>query len=181
MTQEALDQLFWLASRAAALTAFFVLSGAILTGVALRSSLFGNWARGRRLSGLHRFLTILWIPLVLGHVVLIIADRTSRVRPLDAIVPFQASYGTLAIGLGAIGLDLLILVTVTSYLRRVLGPKTWRLFHQMSYLMFAVFFVHAQLAGTDFTRPVISAIAWGTLAAIGVLTVARFTVGRLAD
>lgn len=181
MTQQALDQLFWLASRTAALTAFFVLAAAVLSGVAVRSSLFGSWAQGRQLSAVHRFLTILWVPLVVCHVVLIVADSTSRLRPLDAILPFQSAYGTLAIGLGTIGFDLLIIVTVTSYLRRTLGPRAWRWFHQLSYAMFGVFFLHAQLAGTDMTRPVISAVAWGVLVTIGVLSVARFTVGRLTE
>jgi VIT1/CCC1 family predicted Fe2+/Mn2+ transporter len=45
--------------------------------------------------------------------------------------------------------------------------------------MFVLFFVHAQLAGTDFARPVISAAAWGVLAAIGVLSLARLAFGRL--
>ncbi len=181
MSPQTLDEIFWLGSRVAALTAFFVLAGAVLSGVALRTSIFENWSRGRALSETHRFLTILWIPLVLLHVALIVADRTSHLRPVDAVVPFQAPYATLAIGLGTIGLDLLIVVTVTSYLRRTLGATAWRWCHRLSYLMFGVFFVHAQLAGTDFTRPVISAVAWGVLAVIAVLSVARVAFGRLAE
>jgi len=181
MTQDALDQLLWLGSRTAALTAFCVLAAALLTGVALRTSLFQGWSRGRELSGLHRFLTVLWIPLVLIHVSLILLDRTARLRLIDAVWPFQAPYGTLAIGLGTIGFDLLIVVTVTSYLRRQLGPTLWRWLHRLSYVMFAVFFVHAQLAGSDLNRPVISAAFWGVVAAIGVLSLARISFGRLAE
>lgn len=181
MTPETLDTILWLGSRTAALTAFFVLAGAVLTGVALKTSLFEGWSRGRELSTLHRFLTALWIPLVLLHVGLILADRTAHLRPIDALLPFQARYGTLAIGLGTIGLDLLIVVTVTSYLRRALGVTAWRWLHRLSYPMFAVFFLHAQFAGTDLARPVISATSWGVLAAIGVLSVARLAFGRLTN
>lgn len=179
MTADGLDQFLWLASRAAALTAFFVLAGAVLTGVALRSALLGPWSRGRELSALHQFLTVLWVPLVFAHVGFIVADRTARLHVWDALIPFRAPYGTLAIGLGTVGFDLLIIVTVTSYLRRSLGPRAWRWLHRLSYVMFALFFVHAQLAGTDLARPVISAAAWGVLAAISVLSLARVVFGRL--
>jgi predicted ferric reductase len=181
VTADQLDQFLWLASRGAALTAFFVLAGAVLTGVALRSALLGSWSRGRELSALHQFLTILWVPLVLAHVGLIVADRTAHLRVWDAFIPFQAPYGTLAIGLGTVGFDLLIVVTVTAYLRRSLGPRAWRWLHRLSYVMFALFFAHAQLAGTDLARPVISAAAWGVLAAIGVLSLARVAFGRLPN
>jgi len=41
------DQLFWLTSRAAALTAFFVLAAALVTGQALRSAMFEGAMRNR--------------------------------------------------------------------------------------------------------------------------------------
>ncbi len=179
MTPEALDQVLWLSSRAAALTAFFVLAGAVLSGVALRSSLFEGWSHGRELSAVHQFLTVLWIPFVLLHVGLILADRTAHLRLLDAVIPFQAPYASLAIGLGTLGFDLLVVVTVTSYLRRALGARLWRWCHRASYGMFAIFFLHAQLAGTDLARPVISAVAWGVLAVAAVLLATRILFGRL--
>lgn len=181
MSPDSLDNLFWLLSRTAALTAFFVLAGAVLSGVALRTSLFASWSRGRELSSLHRFLTVLWVPLVLLHVALILADRTARLSLLDAVLPFGAPYGRVAIGLGTIGFDLLIVVTVTSYLRRVLGPGLWRWLHRLSYPMFAIFFLHAQFAGTDLNRPVISAAFWGVVAAMAVLLIARVSFRRLPE
>ncbi len=181
MSPQTVDQLLWLGSRTAALTAFFVLAGAVLTGVALRTSLFEHWWPGRELSAIHRFLTVLWVPLVLLHVGLILADQTAHLRLSDAVLPFQSPYGTLAIGLGTVGLDLLVVVTVTSYLRRVLGALLWRWLHRLSYVMFAAFFLHAQLAGTDLSRPVISAAFWGVGAAIAILLVARLSFGRLVE
>jgi len=68
VTPEALDQVLWLGSRAAALTAFFILAAAVLSGVALRSSLVEGWSHGRELGAGHQFLTVLWIPFVLLHV-----------------------------------------------------------------------------------------------------------------
>src|SRR5690242_7508932 len=105
-------------SRAAALTAFFVLAAALITGQAMRSALFEGAVRNRDLSGLHRLLTVCWVPFVAIHVLAMTLDAVARISPIDLVVPFRVSYAALPIGLGTIGFDLLLVVTVTSYLKR---------------------------------------------------------------
>src|SRR5438445_9897751 len=119
-----LDQLLWLTSRAAALTAFFVMTVALLTGQALRSAMFEGAVRNRDLSNLHRFLTVCWVPFVALHVLAMTLDAVARISPADLIIPFRIAYAPLAIGLGTIGFDLLLIVTVTGYLRGHLDPAT---------------------------------------------------------
>ncbi|TMF62270.1 MAG: hypothetical protein E6I16_01635 [Chloroflexi bacterium] len=173
-----LDQLLWLTSRVAALTAFFVLAAALVTGQALRSAMFEGAMRNRELSSLHRFLTICWVPFVLLHVVTITIDSVARVSPIDLVIPFRVAYAALPVGLGAIGFDLLLIVTVTSYLRRRLDPTTWRWLHRLSYVMFGVFAFHALLAGSDFARPLVLAPAAGVVAFIAIVSLARLAFGR---
>jgi methionine sulfoxide reductase heme-binding subunit len=174
-----IDQLLWVSSRAAALTAFFVLAAALLTGQALRSAMFEGAVRNRDLSNLHRFLTVCWVPFVALHVLAMTLDAVARIGPLDLVIPFRVSYAALPIGLGAIGFDLLLIVTVTGYLRSRLDPAAWRWLHRLSYVMFGVFLLHALLAGTDFARPVVLAPAAGVVAFIAITTVARLVFGRL--
>ena len=174
-----IDQFLWLTSRAAALTAFFVLSAALVTGQAMRSAMFEGAMRNRDLSNLHRFLTVCWVPLVGLHVLAITLDAVARVSPIDLVIPFRVSYAAVAIGLGTIGFDLLIVITVTSYMRRRLDPIAWRWLHRLSYLMFALFALHALLAGTDFSRPVVLAPAAGVIAFMAIVSLARLAFGRM--
>jgi DMSO/TMAO reductase YedYZ heme-binding membrane subunit len=174
-----LDQLLWLTSRAAALTAFFVLSAALITGQALRSAMFEGAMRNRDLSSLHRFLTVCWVPVVGLHVAAMTLDAVARVSPIDLVIPFQVSYAALPIGLGTIGFDLLLVVTVTGYMRRYLDPLAWRWLHRLSYPMFGVFALHALLAGTDFARPLVLAPAAGVVAFIVIVSLARLAFGRM--
>jgi predicted ferric reductase len=174
-----LDQLLWLTSRAAALTAFFVLALTLVTGQALRSAMFEGAVRNRDLSNLHRFLTVCWVPFVALHVLAMTLDAVARIRPLDLVIPFRVSYAALPIGLGTIGFDLLLIVTVTAYLRSHLDPAAWRWLHRLSYVMFGVFLLHALLAGTDFARPIVLAPAAGVVAFIAITSVARLVFGRL--
>ena len=174
-----LDQLLWMTSRVAALTAFFLLAAALITGQALRSSLFEGAMRNRDLAGLHRFLTVCWVPFILIHVLAMTMDAVARISPIDLVLPFRVSYAALPIGLGTIGFDLLVVVTVTSYLRRRLDPTLWRWLHRLSYLMFGVFALHALLAGTDFARPLVLAPAAGVIAFIVIVSLARVAFGRM--
>jgi methionine sulfoxide reductase heme-binding subunit len=173
------DQLLWLTSRAAALTAFFVLAAALVTGQALRSAMFEGVMRNRNLASLHRFLTVCWVPFVGLHVLAMTLDAVARISPIDLVIPFRVSYAAVAIGLGTIGFDLLLVVTITAYLRRQIDPQAWRWLHRLSYLMFGVFALHALLAGTDFARPLVLAPAAGVVAFIAILSLARLAFGRM--
>jgi DMSO/TMAO reductase YedYZ heme-binding membrane subunit len=173
------DQLLWLTSRAAALTAFFLLAAALVTGQALRSAMFEGTMRNRDLSNLHRFLTVCWLPFVALHVLAMTLDAVARISPIDLLIPFRVSYAGLAIGLGTIGFDLLLVVTLTSYLRRQLDPLAWRWLHRLSYPMFGVFALHALLSGTDFARPLVLAPGAGVVAFIVIVSLARVVFGRM--
>ena len=171
--------LLWEAARAAALAAFAVLALALLTGMAVRTSLLGGIARSPAVLALHGFLSWFWVPLVAVHVAALILDGTSRLSAVDAVIPFRAAYAQVPIGLGTVGLLLLVLVGVSSALRRHMPAKVFRAIHRASYPMFAIFLVHAQLAGSDFSRTWISVLGWATLGALAVLSVARHAAGRL--
>jgi methionine sulfoxide reductase heme-binding subunit len=174
-----IDQLLWLTSRAAALTAFFVLAAALITGQAMRSAMFEGAMRNRDLSRLHRFLTLCWVPFVGLHVLAMTLDAVARISPLDLVIPFRVSYAAVPVGLGTIGFDLLLVVTITSYLRRQIDPTAWRWLHRLSYVMFAVFALHALLAGTDFARTLVLAPAAGVVAFIAIVSLARLAFGRM--
>jgi methionine sulfoxide reductase heme-binding subunit len=177
-----LDQSFWVLGRVAGLSCFAALSISLVTGVALRSGLFGGLAKNRSLKSTHEFTAVLWIPLGLLHVASLVLDQTARVSPLDLFVPFLANYdasGRLALGLGTIGLDLFAVVAITGWLKNRMGARTWIWLHRLAYLAFASMFVHAVLGGTDFSSPVVSALTWSTAFALAVLTLGRVVWGRL--
>ncbi len=177
-----LDQLFWVLGRVGGLSSFAALSISLVTGVALRSGLFGGLAKNRSLRSTHEFTAVLWIPLGILHVASLVLDQTARVSPLDLVVPFLANYdaaGRLALGLGTIGLDLFAVVAITGWLRGRMGPRTWIWLHRLAYLAFAAMFLHAVLGGTDFSSPLVSALTWSTAFALAVLALGRVLWGRL--
>jgi sulfoxide reductase heme-binding subunit YedZ len=173
------DLWLWYAARVAALSAFVVLAAALLTGSAIRTGYLSAIARNRAVVAVHAFLSWFWVPLVALHITCIVLDASARIRPLDLVVPFQVAYAPIAVGLGTVGFLLLSLVALTSALRRFLPARLWIWIHRLSYPMFAVFMVHAQLAGSDFSSAPVSVVGWATLGLLAVLTLPRLAAARV--
>jgi methionine sulfoxide reductase heme-binding subunit len=174
-----LQGLLWLAARITGLSAAGVIAATFLAGVALRSSLFSEWLRLRELATIHRFLTWCWAPLIGLHVGLVVLDPVSRITPLDVLVPLRVSYASLAVGLGTLAFDLLLLITTTSYMRGRLSGATWRRLHRLTYPFVVLVILHALLAGTDLARPVVRSLFVAIATFTVVMAAARLVFGRL--
>lgn len=172
---------FWVVARATGLAAYIALCLSVLSGIALRTSVLDFLAKNRALRSLHDFMTWIWIPLGAAHVVSLLLDKTARIAPLDLVVPFQVDYAPLAIGLGTVSLDLLLVITVTSWLRRRMDDRLWRWLHRTSYVAFVSLFLHALWSGTDFSAPLISSLSWSAALGIGLLATSRIVFGRLPE
>jgi DMSO/TMAO reductase YedYZ heme-binding membrane subunit len=173
------DQFFWVLARVAGLSSYAALAIALVTGIALRTAVFDWLGSNRMVRSLHEYTIVLWIPLAVIHVGSLLLDSTARIGWLDVFVPLHSTYGTLAIGLGALSLDVLLLVSVAAYFKRRMHKEVWLWIHRLAYGAFALVFLHAVLSGTDFSDPVVSAITWGAAAMMVTLAVARVLGGRL--
>ena len=173
------DQFLWLLARVGGLGSYAALAVALVTGIALRTAVLDWLGSNRALRSLHEYTTVLWVPLAVVHLLALLLDRTSRIAPIDLVLPFHSSYGTLGIGLGTLAVDLLLVVTVTAYLRRRMPVELWKWLHRLAYVAFALTFLHAVLSGTDFSDPIVSAITWSAATMLLVLGLVRAFWGRL--
>jgi len=173
------DQFFWVLARVCGLASYAALAVALITGIALRTAVLDWLATNRILRSLHEYTTVLWIPLAGLHLISLLLDKTAKIGLLDLVVPFRTGYGQLGIGLGTLSLDVLVIVTVTAFLKRHMRKDLWLWLHRLSYGAFALIFLHAVLSGTDFSDPTVSAITWGTAAALLTLGIVRTLGGRL--
>jgi DMSO/TMAO reductase YedYZ heme-binding membrane subunit len=173
------DQLFWIVARVAGLSSYAALAIALVTGIALRTAVLDWMGNNRALRSLHEYTTWLWIPLAGVHILSLLLDQTARIGWLDVVIPFHSSYGVLGIGLGALSVDVLLVVTVTAFFKRQMNKALWQWLHRLSYPAFALLFLHSVLSGTDFSDPIVSAITWAAGAMLLLLTLARAIWGRL--
>ncbi len=76
---------------------------------------------------MHRNLTLLAVAFLGVHVVTTLADSYTPIGWKDAVVPFLSPYRPFWLGLGALALDLLLALVITSLLRARFGLRAWRL------------------------------------------------------
>ncbi|MBS45942.1 MAG: ferric reductase [Nocardioides sp.] len=175
--------LLWYLNRGTGITLMALLSASTALGVlALRGRPAGDG--GGRVprfvrQSLHRNLALLSVVALVVHVVTAVLDTYVDIRWWQAFVPWGSAYEPLWTGLGALSLDLMLIVTVTSLLRHRLGHRAWRIVHYSSWAAWAVGIAHGIGIGTDLRDPSTWS-AWAVVpAALSVLVVGTAAVARL--
>ena len=129
---------------------------------------------------LHRTLALFCVAFLGLHVSTAILDPYVRIGWAATVLPFASPYRTLAIGLGALAVDLGGAVLVTSLVRRRLGYRAWRAVHWLAYLAWPAAFWHAVTAGNDLRIWWVALVVWGCAAAVGTAAMARLLSWRRA-
>jgi methionine sulfoxide reductase heme-binding subunit len=165
----------WYATRATGLVALVLLTASMALGL-LASVRFQRPAWPRFVTqGLHRNLALLALGFTAVHVLTTVLDSFVSIPLQDAFIPFISSYRPIWVGLGAIALDLMLALIITSLLRARMGLRSWRVVHWAAYLCWPVAVLHGLGTGTD--TPVRWVLA---LTAACVVVVAGLTIWRLA-
>jgi sulfoxide reductase heme-binding subunit YedZ len=139
----------WYLTRGTGLVSLILLTASVVLGVLqVRRWSSARWPRFVT-AALHKNVSLLVTVFLAVHIVTSIIDAFAPIRWLDVIVPFASEYRPIWLGLGAVAVDLLIAVTVTSLLRQRLGYRAWRAVHWFSYACWPVAFVHGLGTGTD--------------------------------
>jgi sulfoxide reductase heme-binding subunit YedZ len=170
--------LIWIVARSTGTAALVALVLSVLSGMALRSGALAWLSHNRGVRAVHDLVSVLWLPLAIAHVIALMLDPYAKIGFADLIIPFLVSYGSLAIGLGTISLQLIVVVLVSTWLRSSLTQQGWLAIHRLSYLAFVAAFAHGLLAGTDLAQPLLSALAWITAAVLAIVGFRRLTASR---
>jgi len=170
--------LIWIVARSTGTAALVALVLSVLSGMALRSGALAWFSHNRGVRAVHDLTSVLWLPLAIAHVIALMLDPYAKIGFADLIVPFLVSYGSLAIGLGTISLQLIVVVLISTWLRSSLTQQGWLAIHRLSYVAFVAAFAHGLLAGTDLAQPLLSALAWITAAVLAIVGFRRLTASR---
>ena len=140
---------YWFITRGSGLVTLILLTLSVALGVANVQRL--QTARVPRfvINAVHRNASLLAVVFLAIHIVTVLLDGYVHIRLIDAVVPFGAGYRPLWVGLGAIALDLMLAVVVTSLLRRHIGYRGWRATHWLAYACWPVALLHGLGTGSD--------------------------------
>jgi predicted ferric reductase len=143
------SQALWYLVRSTGLVDIVLLTAAMVLGVAeVVRWVRPGWPRFV-VAALHRNLSLLAVVVLAVHVLTSVADSFVNIAVIDAFVPFVGSYQPFWLGMGALALDLMVALVVTSALRPRLGLGAWRVVHWTAYLCWPVAVAHGLGMGTD--------------------------------
>ena len=157
----------WYATRATGLVSLILFTATMVLGITTTTrSRSRNWP-GFAHQELHRRVSMMAVVLLGVHVLTSVLDTYVNIGWVAVVVPFASSYGRFWVGVGAIALDLMIAVFVTSLLRARLRAGTWRAVHWLAYLSWPVALAHAFGMGTDAGEHWVIALGAACVAAVG--------------
>ena len=166
---------FWYASRATGIVALLLLTAVLVLGILVN--------RQGRLPGLprfavtdlHRNLSLLSVAFIAIHVLTAVLDTFVHIPLISAVIPFASGYERFWLGLGAVSLDIMLAMIVTSLLRGRMSRLLWRAIHLLAYASWPVAFAHSVGSSTDLQH------GWMLDLAIGcAMIVAAAVIWRLA-
>jgi sulfoxide reductase heme-binding subunit YedZ len=135
----------WNVSRALGLVSLLLLSVVLALG-ALHNTTSGRAAQAMPrfvVVALHRNLALITVVFVALHVAAVIVTPYLPLRWFHVVVPGTAGFNPWPVGLGAVALDLLLAVVISSSLRPFLSKRVWLVVHWTSYVCFPVAVAHA--------------------------------------
>jgi len=176
------DQIFWYATRAAGILAWFAACLSVLVGVLMSSRFLGRRPTLPWLTDLHRFLAGMSLVFVALHMLTLWADEFVSFSWRELLIPWEAEVrglSRLALAMGVVAAWVMALVELTSLVKRQLPPRLWHGVHLGSYGVVVLSTIHAWMVGSDPTNPLLFSFSVSMLAAVGFVTVVR--VLRLLD
>jgi sulfoxide reductase heme-binding subunit YedZ len=145
----------WYLARASGVVSLILLTVVVVLGIVTRArgSLGALTGHSRLVVvALHRSASLLAVAFLGIHITTLMFDPYAQLKLIDLVMPFTSSYRPLFVGLGALALDLMAALVITSLLRNRIGRRVWRAVHWLAYAMWPVALLHGIGSGTDRSR-----------------------------
>lgn len=166
------DPTFWILARASGLTAYLLLTASVLAGLVLKTRPFRS-LKPVQVADTHRFLSILGLGALALHGTTLVLDKAVTIPIIALLVPGASPYRPLAVGVGVLAAELMVVVYASFSQRKRIGVKNWRRLHYATYAVFGLATVHGLFAGTDTSRPWALAIYFGAVGSVAAATAFR--------
>ncbi|KAF0111174.1 MAG: hypothetical protein FD147_1112 [Chloroflexi bacterium] len=154
---------FWYLARGSAFSAYFLLWFSMLLGVGITNKMAAIWPGLPPTIDLHQYTSILGLAFGLFHGLILLGDHFINFSFFQIMVPFSTTnFKPVAVGIGQLGFYLMAIITISFYVRKKIGGKTWRVIHFGSFASYLFALLHGISAGSDTTTIWAQAIYWTT-------------------
>jgi predicted ferric reductase len=159
-----MNENLWFVSRATGVASMVALTVVMVLGMLTASRRPPQGIRSAVVMGLHQSLALGASAFLLVHIVTAIIESYLSIDAISAAVPFTSGYETAWVGLGAIAVDLVAAIVITSLLRHRLPERAWRVVHLSAFALWPTAVVHGIALGTS-DEPVLRGITMASAVA----------------
>jgi predicted ferric reductase len=167
---------FWYITRATGIVTLVLLTLTMLLGLTTTTRTRArNWP-GFAHQELHRRISIISMVFLAIHVLTSILDTYVHIGWAAIVTPFTSPYSRFWVGVGAVALDLMAAVFISSLLRSRLRPRLWRGIHWLAYGCWPLALAHTFGMGTDSGELWVDALGAACIASVLVALFWRLRV-----
>lgn len=168
----------WIVIRGSGLVAFGLVAASTIWGLMVSTKLFGRAIRAKPLTWFHESLGLGALVATGVHLVALTMDQYIEFGWADVLVPGVASWEPTAVALGVTAFYGLAVVTLSFYVKGLIGQNAWRAIHFLAFGTFVGALLHGTLAGTDTANPIVTGMYVGTGVLVGGLLILRIVQHR---
>jgi predicted ferric reductase len=173
------QQVLWFVTRSSGIIAFLLLWLSTVWGLVISNKILSPVLQGIFSFDFHEVLSLLAIGFTVLHIGVLLFDSFLPFSLVQILVPFASTYRDPWVGIGIIGFYLMLLVSVTFYMRRQIGQKAFRAIHFVSYVSYVGVTLHSIFTGTDSVLPAAQVMYAGTALVVVFMTVYRIVISTL--
>ena len=172
---------YWYLSRATAFVSLSFLWLSMVLGLGITNKLARLWPGLPATFAIHEYVSLLGLAFALFHALVILGDHYIQFTLMQLIIPFSTvDYRPFWVGIGQVGFYLWTIVTLSFYIRPLIGQKTWRFLHYASFILYLLGLSHGIFSGTDTSTAWAQKYYWYSAGSLIFLTFMRF-VGSIID
>ncbi|HZC08002.1 MAG TPA: ferric reductase-like transmembrane domain-containing protein [Ktedonobacterales bacterium] len=152
-TASTANPFMWYATRAAAVSAYILLTLTVLMGLARSLARVARVRVSWLVEENHQILAVITAVFVALHLLTLLLDPLIPFSLINLVVPVGEPYNPIAVGAGVIALYGMVAVLLSSWLRRRMSYGVWRTLHYASFATFLLVTAHGIFAGSDTSEP----------------------------
>ena len=133
-----IDPTLWYVTRAAGVSAYVLLAVVVDMGILLSLARQLETRVSWVFDELHQFLALLAAAMIALHLGVLLIDPFITFSFANLLLPFGEPYQPLGISVGVLGLYALLILLVSSWLRRFIPRRIWRALHFVSFAAFVL-------------------------------------------
>lgn len=168
-----MDQVIWELIRSSGITAVVLLTVAVAMGISVNVRALDGFMKRAWVNEAHGFISLLSLAMMIFHLILVVANRHVPIGLSEALVPGLAGWRPAALALGSGALYLSAVLILSSYCKRAIGHRTWRVIHYGGFLGWAAAMLHGLTAGSDTTVVWVQYVYLASFGAVLLLTAFR--------